>query len=111
MLKNEYKAEYVLNSSNENFDKELYELATKLGANVGLDAVAGDMPGRMLQCLGNGGTVINYGLLSGEKIGPINPVVLIFKGQRIESFLLTYWILSKGLYSQWNALKASKPLI
>ena len=111
MLQKEYGAEHVLNSTKENFDTELYDLATKLGANVGLDAVAGDMPGRMLVCLGNGGTVINYGLLSGEKIGPINPIVLIFKGQRIEPFLLTYWILSKGLYSQWGALKASKPLI
>jgi len=111
MLQKEYGAEYVMNSTKENFDEELYALSTKLGANVGLDAVAGDMPGRMLVCLGNGGTVINYGLLSGEKIGPINPIVLIFKGQRIESFLLTYWILSKGLYGQYNSLKASKPLI
>lgn len=37
-----------MNSTKENFDEELYTLATKLGANVGLDAVAGDMPGRML---------------------------------------------------------------
>jgi NADPH:quinone reductase-like Zn-dependent oxidoreductase len=80
MLQKEYGAEYVMNSTKENFDQELFDLALKLKATVGLDAVAGDMPGRMLVCLGNGGTVINYGLLSGEKIGPINPIVMIFKG-------------------------------
>lgn len=48
MLKKEYNADYVLNSSNENFDSELYALSTKLGCNVGLDAVAGDMPGKIL---------------------------------------------------------------
>lgn len=48
MLKKEYGAEYVLNSSKEGFNEELYKLSTELGCNVGLDAVAGDMPGIML---------------------------------------------------------------
>jgi NADPH:quinone reductase-like Zn-dependent oxidoreductase len=89
----------------------LYKLATELKANVGLDAVAGDMPGRILQCLGRGGVLINYGLLSGEKIGPINPIVFIFKGQKIEAFLLPIWIQTKSLWTAYNSLKASKPLI
>ena len=48
MLKKDYGAEYVLNSSKEGFNEELYKLSTELGCNVGLDAVAGDMPGIML---------------------------------------------------------------
>jgi NADPH:quinone reductase-like Zn-dependent oxidoreductase len=48
MLKKEYNADYVLNSTSENFDNELYELSKKLRCNVGLEAVAGDMPGRIL---------------------------------------------------------------
>jgi len=79
MLKKEYGAEYVLNSSDETFDADLYNLALELKASVGLDACAGDMPGRMLVCLGRNGTVINYGLLSGTKITNINPICMIFK--------------------------------
>ena len=48
LLKKEYGAQYVLNSSNANFDDELYALSKELGCNVGLECVAGDMPGRVL---------------------------------------------------------------
>jgi len=37
-----------LNSTDPNFDKELYELSVKLKANVALEAVAGDTAGRIL---------------------------------------------------------------
>lgn len=61
MLKKEYNADHVLNSNDENFDKDLYELSTKLGCNVALECVAGDLPGRILQCLSRGGVLISYG--------------------------------------------------
>lgn len=48
MLKNEYGAEYVLNSTTENFDNELYELSKQLKANVALECVAGETTGRIL---------------------------------------------------------------
>ena len=55
-MKTEHGAEHVLNSSDTNFDKDLYELSVKLKANVALEAVAGDTAGRILQVLGHGGT-------------------------------------------------------
>ena len=61
MLKRDFGADYVLNSTNEGFDKELFELSTKLGCNVGLECVAGDMPGRILQVLARKGVLICYG--------------------------------------------------
>ena len=48
MLQKEYGAEYVLNSSDQDFDEKLYELCKKLDANVGLECIAGEMPGRIL---------------------------------------------------------------
>lgn len=72
-------AEHVLDSSTATFDKDLYELSVKLECLVGLDCVAGNMPGRILQVLGRGGALITYGQLSLQKINPINPVVFIFK--------------------------------
>lgn len=48
LLKNTYGAEYVLNSSEEDFDKELYELSVKLDAKVAYECIAGDMPARIL---------------------------------------------------------------
>jgi len=48
MLKNELGCEYVLNSSDKDFDNKLEIVVDKLGANVALECVAGDMPGRLL---------------------------------------------------------------
>jgi NADPH:quinone reductase-like Zn-dependent oxidoreductase len=42
LLKKEYGAEYVLNSSDESYENDLFELAQKLGANVALECVAGN---------------------------------------------------------------------
>jgi len=48
LLKKEHGAEYVLNSTDPNFDKDLYDLAKKLKANVALECVAGETTGRVL---------------------------------------------------------------
>jgi len=48
LLKNDYGAEYVLNSSDANFDKDLYELSTKLSCKVAFDAIAGESTGQIL---------------------------------------------------------------
>jgi NADPH:quinone reductase-like Zn-dependent oxidoreductase len=61
MLQKELGAEYVLNSADENFDADLYKLSVKLDCNVALECVAGDMTGRVLQVLSNGGILISYG--------------------------------------------------
>jgi NADPH2:quinone reductase len=111
LLKNEYKCEYVLNSTAEGFDAELKGLCEKLGANVVLEACSGDMPGRCLTALGRKAICITYGSLSESKIGPINPAVMIFKAQRIEGFLLPYWLATKSMWGQWSAVSASKRLV
>lgn len=48
MLKNEYGAKYVLNSTAENFDSELERLTKELNCTVCLEAIAGEMTGRIL---------------------------------------------------------------
>lgn len=92
MLKNEYGADIVLNSTSEDFDAELYKLAQENNAIVALDAVAGEMPGRLLNAMPIDAILISYGQLSEQKIGPVNPVTFIFRNQRIEPFLLPYWL-------------------
>ena len=60
--------------------------------------------------MGHGATCIVYGRLSGEKIGPINPVIFLFKAQKIEPFLLTYWIKDKPWYGKLKAINQSRRL-
>lgn len=82
-----------------------------MNATVALECVAGDMPGRLLTAMPVGAIVISYGQLSGEKIGPVDPIIFLFKSQRIEPFLLPTWLLKKNVLGQLSAIKASKPLI
>ena len=53
--------EHVLDSSTDTFDKDLYALSQQLECMVGIDCIAGNMPARILQVLGNGGALISYG--------------------------------------------------
>ncbi len=54
---------------------------------LGIDAVAGAAVGRLAQCVSEGGTVINYGLMSGEPI-QIDAFHFVFRDIRLVGFWL-----------------------
>ena len=59
------------------------------GANIklGIDAVAGSAIGRLTNCVGEGGTVVNYGLLSGEDCR-VNAFNFVFRDIKLVGFWL-----------------------
>lgn len=95
-------AAYVLNSSDPAFDQQLRELSRRLGATLALDAVAGEMPDRLLSAMPRGARVTVYGALSGES-APIDPRALIFRQQQVDGFWLTEWIKQQSLLEQLRA--------
>ena len=84
-------AEHVLNSSDANFDGELKEVCHALGATFAFDAVAGDMPQRLLYAMPRGSKVLVYGALSEEPVR-MDPRGLIFEDQRVEGFWLSDYL-------------------
>lgn len=54
---------------------------------LGIDAVAGTAVNRLAQCLAEGGTVVNYGLLSGEPC-QIDAFQVVFRDIRLVGFWL-----------------------
>ncbi len=54
---------------------------------LAIDAVAGEASGRLAACLAEGGTVVNYGLLSGRPCA-IEPHHLVFRGVTLTGFWL-----------------------
>lgn len=54
---------------------------------LGIDAVAGEATGRMAQCLAEGGTVVNYGLLSGRPCA-VDPHQIVFRQITLTGFWL-----------------------
>jgi NADPH:quinone reductase len=91
-------AEYVLNSSEDNFENNLKRLCKKLNASIALDAVAGELAATVLNSLVYGGKLVSYGALSEETI-PVNAGILLFQNKKIEGFWLSSWSYQKG-YSE-----------
>lgn len=89
-------AENVLDSSDPRFDRELLVLSKRLNATACLDAVAGEVAGKVLNILPAESKLVSYGALS-EKAIPVNAGVMIFQNKKIEGFWLTNWIQSIGL--------------
>jgi mitochondrial enoyl-[acyl-carrier protein] reductase / trans-2-enoyl-CoA reductase len=57
---------------------------------LGIDAVGGAATGRLAQCLADGGTLVNYGVLSGAPC-QIAPSHLIFRDIALKGFWLVKW--------------------
>lgn len=72
---------------------------------LGIDAVGGTAIGRLTDCVGDGGTVVNYGLLSGEPC-QINAFNFVFRGITVTGFWLANLMRSmafeqiQGLYDE-----------
>jgi NADPH:quinone reductase-like Zn-dependent oxidoreductase len=97
--------EHILNSQEPDFDERLAQLCQQLQATVALDAVAGEMTGRLLQAMPRRAEVVLYGALSNQP-SQVNPGQLIFKQQRVRGFWLSAWKPRLGmvgmLYAGWQ---------
>jgi len=97
-LKNELKAEYVLNSEDENWRSELVSLCNKFNCKLAFDALGGEMTGHLFQALRPGGSVKIYGGLSGKSPVGFTIDQFIFKEKKVEGFWLSKWLEAKGLF-------------
>lgn len=108
LLKN-LGAKHVLDSSTDTFDEDLADLSRKLGATLALDAVAGELPQRLLANMPRGSVAAVYGGLS-EKAVEVNPLELIFERKRVEGFWLSDYLdrlsLPGLLYRAWRVQRA-----
>jgi NADPH:quinone reductase-like Zn-dependent oxidoreductase len=95
-------AEYVLNSSAENFVAQLKSLAHELNATMAYDAVGGEMTAQLLNAMPANSEVVLYGGLSGINISGIDPMGVIFDQKILSGFNLMDWIdsLEDGEYEE-----------
>lgn len=104
-------AQYVLNSEEKDFFKELKDLAHKLQATCAFEAVAGTMTGTVANALPKDSIVLVYGGLSGEACGGISPLSLIFESKRVEGFWLSKWISRQGTLGMFKVLRETQKLM
>jgi NADPH:quinone reductase-like Zn-dependent oxidoreductase len=87
--------EYVLNINDDNFDEQLRALASELEATAAIDAVGGELSGKLFNVLADNGEVIIYGGLSGQPLSGFNPLGAIFGNKIVRGFNLNGWISEK----------------
>jgi NADPH:quinone reductase-like Zn-dependent oxidoreductase len=95
-LLKEQGATIVLNSSDANFDQQLYDACHQADAHLAFDAVAGPMTMQLLDALPEHSKVIVYSCLSYEapQAGADH---LIFQDKTVDGFWLGPWINEKNL--------------
>jgi NADPH:quinone reductase-like Zn-dependent oxidoreductase len=109
MLKSE-GAEFVVNSSDPDFELKLKELAHQLNATILFDAVGGKLPQQLLSAAPKGSKLFIYGRLSADAC-EILPGELIFTGNQIQGFWLTNWLHEKGMLKTLLAIRKVQSLI
>jgi NADPH:quinone reductase len=80
-------ARYVLDSSDEHFDQQLASLSAQLKITLAFDAVAGEMPQKLLSLMPRRTKVIVYGALQ-EGVPTITTHQLVFEAKKIEGLWL-----------------------
>jgi NADPH:quinone reductase-like Zn-dependent oxidoreductase len=104
-------ASHVLNSAAPEFRDSLRRLAHDLRATVAFDAVAGPATGALLDSMPAHSTVLVYGALSDERSEGIDPIDMIFAGQRVRGFYLGAWLRQRGLVGTLRAISRAKRLV
>ncbi|MFC1975298.1 zinc-binding dehydrogenase [Chloroflexota bacterium] len=98
-------AEHVLSTHEADFDDQLRDVCHRLNVTQALDAVAGEMTGRLLRAMPRNARVTVYGSLAGKGC-EISPRNLIFQKQQINGFWLVDWLPRLGplklLYIGWQ---------
>jgi NADPH:quinone reductase len=103
-------ATHVLDSTVESFDRSLRELATKLGATVAFEAVAGEMTGRVLAAMPRGSRAVVYGALSHGACA-IDPRSLIFEGKQVEGFWLADWLRRQNVLKKFRVARQVEAML
>jgi NADPH:quinone reductase-like Zn-dependent oxidoreductase len=103
-------ARHVLNSSDARFDEDLAQLCRDLRCRMALDAVGGDMTGRLAEALGPRSQILVYGALDQAPIR-LHPGTMIFREVTVSGFWLSKWLPRKSLPEMlWQAREATQAL-
>jgi NADPH:quinone reductase-like Zn-dependent oxidoreductase len=103
-------AEHVLDSSSAGFDEKLKTVCHQLSATYGIDAVAGELTGRVMKAQPKGSRMFVYGGLS-LKPAEVDAGSLIFEGKVLAGFWVSAWLTRKGMVEKLRIAKNIQSLL
>ncbi len=83
-------ADAVFCTTDDDVVARVQAVVGKAGVKGAIEAVGGATGALALQCLRPGGTMLAYGLLSGEPI-PVHSGEMLFRGLTLSGFWLSHW--------------------
>ncbi len=83
-------ADAVFCTADDDIPARVRELTGDQGVKGAIEAVGGETGALALVCLRPGGTMLAYGLLSGEPI-PVHSGEMLFRGLTLSGFWLSHW--------------------
>lgn len=100
-------AEHVVVTGEPGADAELAALCAKLGVTCAFDAVGGSSTDQLAHAVAVDGTILVYGMLSGEK-AEVDTPTLVFRRIKIEGFTMYAWLESTSLFGKLRTLRAAQ---
>eukprot|EP00293_Proteomonas_sulcata_P000827 CAMPEP_0184326000 /NCGR_PEP_ID=MMETSP1049-20130417/142327_1 /TAXON_ID=77928 /ORGANISM="Proteomonas sulcata, Strain CCMP704" /LENGTH=307 /DNA_ID=CAMNT_0026648169 /DNA_START=3442 /DNA_END=4365 /DNA_ORIENTATION=+ len=82
----------VVVQANSNWETQLTDLIKEYKCSVAFDAVAGELTGTIVGCMPPKSITYVYGGLSGQGVGNVPVMDLIYKHKKVEGFLVVNWI-------------------
>ncbi|OQR94347.1 oxidoreductase, zinc-binding dehydrogenase family protein [Achlya hypogyna] len=89
-------AEYVVDTSSDDWQNQLEKLATELEATLAFDAVCGTTAGAVLSAMPANSEIFVYGSLSGEGVSGVSPRDLVFLNKKVSGFWLVKYLGQRG---------------
>lgn len=105
-----FGADEVICTADENLEDRVNSITGGRGVPHALDAVGGELGGRVVSLLATGGTLITYGLLSGQPI-TVDAGRMLFKESVLRGFWLTRWLRRAGPVKIGAAFGALIPML
>ena len=86
-------ADYVINTSDKDWQKTLKRLAAELDAKMCFECIGGEMASQILSAMPYGSTLFNYGNLLFKPLEGFNSADLIFLDKRVDGWWLGTWLM------------------
>lgn len=96
---------YVINSSDENFVKNLNALMIEIEASAIFDALSGPIVGKLLKALPKYGTLVNFGTQTHERMSDIDATDMRWGYKEMKTFLVGDWIDKKIAAQTFDTFK------
>jgi len=92
----EIGADVVLNSEEENFEKELKEKAEALSATVCFECISGDITSKVIKAMPRDSVCYIYGHLASNVLTGVDFADLLVRNKVIRGFTFVRWLIEQG---------------